>query len=394
MPWQQSGIKAGRTWVIAPSKETLDERWHSLLQAVGEDRRPLFKDSPTGRKVHESSGDLPPVIGLANGSANPSSARFSFRTLDRQFVFSDPRLLDRPGPSLWLSQGNKQIYLLGLFSEPLGPGPALAVSAEIPDLHYFRGRGGKDVLPLYRDADATHPNILPCLLEMLGNTYDRDVAALDLAAYLYGILAHPGYTNRYYEELDTREVRVPLTKQAELFERVRSAGARLLWLQTYGQRYVPSGEPKGHVPTGAAKNTVSVPQDEEGFPTSYSYDEGTQTLHVGKGQVAPVAKEVYEFEVSGLKVVQSWLRYRMRHGAGKKSSPLDEIRPTKWPAAFTIELLELLWVLDATVAGYQEQAALLEAIVTGECFTATELPEVPSGMRQAPKPPPAGSLLV
>ena len=107
-----------------------------------------------------------------------------------------------------------------------------------------------------------------------------------------------------------------------------------------------------------------------------------------------MAKEVYEFEVSGLKVVQSWLRYRMRHGAGKKSSLLDGIRPTKWPAAFTIELLELLWVLDATVAGYPEQAELLEAVASGECFKAAELPKTPPGMRKPPKPPAAGSLLV
>ena len=395
MPWQQSGVKAGRTWVIAPSKETLDERWHSLLQAEGEDRRPLFKDSPTGRKVHESSGDLPAVIGLSNGSASPSSNRFSFRTLDRQFVFSDTRLLDRAGPSLWLSRGEKQLYLSGFSSEPLGSGPAVVASEVVPDLHFFRGSfGGKDVSPLYRDANAKQPNILPGLLELVGGVYEREVTPEDFAAYLYGIMAHPSFTDRYYEELDTREVRIPLTTDPALFEKVRSAGARQLWLHTYGQRYVPSSEPKGQVPTGSAKNTVSVPQDEDGFPTSYSYDEGTQTLHVGKGQFAPVAKEVYEFEVSGLKVVQSWLRYRMRDGAGKKSSLLDGIRPTKWPAAFTIELLELLWVLDATVAGYPEQAELLEAVASGECFKTAELPKAPPGMRKPPKPPAAGGLLV
>ena len=31
---------------------------------------------------------------------------------------------------------------------------------------------------------------------------------------------------------------MPITKDAGLFESVRSAGARLIWLQTYGQRYV------------------------------------------------------------------------------------------------------------------------------------------------------------
>ena len=34
------------------------------------------------------------------------------------------------------------------------------------------------------------------------------------------------------------------------------------------------------------------------------------------------------FEVSGLKVVQSWLKYRMKKGAGKKSSSLDKTPTT------------------------------------------------------------------
>ena len=143
--------------------------------------------------------------------------------------------------------------------------------------------------PLFRDADVAQPNILPGLLELMGGAYRKGITPEDFAAYLFGIMAHPGYTAHFYEELDTREIRVPITKDAGLFESVRSAGARLIWLQTYGQRYVPGGEPKGQVPTGAAKNTVSVPQTEECFPISFSYDEGTQTLHVGKGQFAPVA---------------------------------------------------------------------------------------------------------
>jgi hypothetical protein len=74
----------------------------------------------------------------------------------------------------------------------------------------------------------------------------------------------------------------------------------------------------------------------------------------------------------------------MRKGAGKKSSPLDDIRPERWTGQLTTELLELLWVLEATVAGYPEQARLLDEVVSGQCFRADELPEVPAAMRQPP----------
>ena len=93
---------------------------------------------------------------------------------------------------------------------------------------------------------------------------------------------------------------------------------------------------------------------------------------------------MYEFEVSGLKVVQSWLKYRMKKGAGKKSSPLDNIRPARWTSQFTTELLELLWVLEETVKCYPEQEKLLKAIVASDCFQADEMPSVPDEMRKPP----------
>ncbi|MFQ5915848.1 MAG: hypothetical protein ACE5JS_21960, partial [Nitrospinota bacterium] len=97
--------------------------------------------------------------------------------------------------------------------------------------------------------------------------------------------------------------------------------------------------------------------------------------------------------VSGLKVVQSWLKYRMKKGAGKKSSPLDNIHPERWTGQFTTELLELLWVLEATVAGYPEQARLLEAVAAGPCFEIHELPPVPDEMRKPPAARPARARL-
>ena len=72
----------------------------------------------------------------------------------------------------------------------------------------------------------------------------------------------------------------------------------------------------------------------------------------------------------------------MKKGAGRKSSPLDDIRPTRWTSQFTTELLELLWVLEATLAAYPEQAQLLEEVIASDCFHADELPEVPDEMRK------------
>ena len=392
LPWQQSGIKAGRTWVVAPEKETLHSRWRLLLQAEGEDRRTLFKDSPTGRKVHEAATQLPPsgaklspISRLSKEDSAPDLVRLAYRSFDRQFLFGDARLLDRPGPALWSIHGDNQVYLSSSYALPLGLGPALTSSALIPDLHYFSGRGGKDVFPLYRTADTSQANILPILLETLNAAYQRPVAPEDVLAYVYGILAQPSFTAHFAKELESRDLRVPITMDAALFERVRAAGAHLLWLHTYGERFVPEGRPRGQIPHGEARCTVAIPVDADGYPETFAYNDETRTLYVGAGEFAPVEPELYAFEVSGLKVVQSWLKYRMKKGAGRKSSPLDNIRPERWTSQFTTELLELLWVLEATLAAYPEQAQLLQEVVEGDCFQADELPEVPEEMRRPPK---------
>ncbi len=407
MPWQHSGVQWKRTWPVAPDPETLERRWRALLASADpaerarafketRDRKIDFKgSSPSG-----NGGAGKSIAELPRDAPAPHTERYAWRSFDRQWLLADTRLGDYLRPDLWRIQGERQVYLTTLLTNSLDTGPALTACALVPDLHHFSGRGAKDTIPLYRTADASEPNLLPGLLDRLGVEYGRPVTPEDFAAYVYGVSAHPAFTARFSTELDTRELRIPVTRDRARFEQVRGQGARLLWLHTWGERFTseepahgpspavprPDGpRPRGRVPPGAARCTRAVPADAEGFPAAFRYDGAARTLHVGEGEYAPVAPEVYGFEVSGLKVVQSWLRYRMRNGAGRTSSPLDAIRPERWPARFTTELLELLWVLEATVEAWPEQESLLEAVVEGECLRADELPPVPDELR---KPPP------
>ena len=397
MPWQHSGVQLKRTWPIGADADTLRRRWRGLLTA--DDRAQALRESEDrkierGYNIELLGYSNPEPIGeLASDVAIPPVRQYAYRFLDRQHIIADGRLISRPRPSLWGAYGGRQVYLMGRLTKLLGRGPGLIASALLPDLDHFGG-GGKDVIPLYRDAAAAEPNILPGLLDLLSDAYGQPVTPEDFAAYLYGIMAHSAYTERYYDELETREVRVPLTRDAVLFEQAVAVGRRLLHLHTYGQRYVPAGQPAGRTPQGKASCLVGVPGEADNYPQSFQYDADTETLHVGAGQFAPVAPAVYDYAVSGLKVVQSWLKYRMRHGAGRKSSPLDDIRPEVWPAQFTTELLELLWAVEATLETYPAQADLLELVAAGECFAAAELPAVPAGMRRPPEPPAAGERLI
>ena len=388
MPWQHSGVQVKRTWPISADKNTLERRWNGLLQA--NDRAVAFRED-RDRKINRSYNvqlvsqhDSTAIADLEVNAPIPPIHRYAFRFLDRQHIFADGRIISFARPDIWHTHSTHQIYLMGRLTQLLGEGPALISSALPPDLHHLAG-GGKDVIPLYRTSNASEANITPRLLDLLGEEYGFEVTPPEFAAYLYGVMAQPYFTKCYYAELATREVRLPLTKDSRLFRQVRDIGARLLWLHTYGERYILDGFQRGQIPQGEARCNVAVPSTQDDFPESFEYDSVNNVLRVGNGQFAPVAKEVYEFQVSGLKVVQSWLKYRMRDGSGRKSSPLDEIRPTEWPPSFTTELLELLWVLEATVDVQSEQAQLLDALVSGRLFEFTELPEVPDYMRKPPR---------
>lgn len=385
MPWQQSGIKAGRTWVIGVTKDVLRERARQLFASHPQEKSNLFKESPTGRKIADTPMDflgresLPAISDCSVETPEPRIGHYGYRSFDRQFIIEDPRFIDRPSPSLWQSHSDTQLYFASfLTSGALGEGPALTLSADVPDLHYFSGRGAKDILPLYRDAAGRHPNLHPALAGALKQAYGREVGAEDIAAYLYAALAHPGYTARFRDELENRAVHVPLTLDPALFEAACAIGRRLIYLHSYGERF---GQGQTW-PKGRARCTRAVPTD--GLPEAFGYDAASQTLQVGDGQFGPVAPAVWEFEVSGLKVVQSWLGYRMKTRKGKKSSPLDGITPEGWPPEFTSELLRLLHLLEETLEIYPRQEALLERIVQGPLLLAGKLGPAPKEYREPP----------
>ena len=260
----------------------------------------------------------------------------------------------------------------------------MSASAHIPDQHFFCGRGGKDVIPLYRDAAGTDPNVTGGLLAMLGKAYGIDPSAEDLAAYVYAVLGGQSYTRRFWNELETPGPRVPVTKDGAIFAKAAKLGRKLIWLHTYAERFRGDDGRGDEIAPGAAKIVKGVSDSPANYPEAYAFDPAKGEITVGDGRFGPVAPQVWEFEVSGLKVVQSWLGYRMKKRAGKKSSPLDEIRPERWTARTSDEFLELLWVLEATLAMEPDLEKVLDSVVAGPCFAAADLPTPTADERKAP----------
>jgi len=312
---------------------------------------------------------------LAPSSAEPKRVRYGFRSFDRQYAFYDVRLGDYIRPSLGRISGPNQTFLVCPDTLVCGIGPICTVSTGLPDQHYFRGSfGGRDIIPLYRDSGGTDPNVTVGLVKALGAIYGAPPSADDLAAYVYSILGGQSFTRRFWNELENPAPRVPLTKDPQLFSSAVALGSKLLWLHSYAERF--RGEERGaEIPIGTAKIVKGVSDDPAKYPETYAYKPDTREVTIGDGRFGPIPTAVWEFQVSGLYVVQSWLGYRMKKRAGKKSSPLDDIRPTRWTARMSDEFLELLWVLEATRDMEPELEAVLDKIVAGPCFLASDLPK-------------------
>jgi hypothetical protein len=398
LPWSSRGVTPGRTWVYAPDEETLKERWDQLLAADPEERRELFGES-SDRRLDTRVGllpGIPPHRGTLAEEAGPHQqpVPIGYRSFDRQWLIPDNRLMVRPRPDLWRVRSDQQVYTCE-HPQPPTSGPALTFSAYIPDLDYYKGNGGGRIYPLYRDAAASTPNLSPKLLPYLTRRLGQPVTADEVLAYIASVVAHPSYTRQFHDELQTPGVRVPLTADPALWSACLALGREVLWLHTYGERYVdlsadrPRGAPR--LPEQRSPKVVAeIPDTEDDMPNNISYDPQTSTLHIGKGAIAPVPSPVWNYEVSGTKVILKWFGYRKRKPAGKRSSRLDRINPPWWPRHRTTELLNLLKVLARLVELETVQAKLLDQVLASPQITVTDLVSVgilpvPESMRRLPK---------
>lgn len=406
-PWQHSGIQFKRSWPIAETRDLASARWKALVSLPRDKRGKSLKETPSrlvsmpykscwpSEDVEKKAGEEPmtsklesrklsPIVNLDATDSPDRLVRYAYRSFDYQYALLDSRVCDRPRPDLLTADSSSQVYLSGLMTKVLGLGPALTVAAVVPDIDFFCKRGGKDVIPLWRDAEATEANVTSGLLDLLSTAYGKPVFAPDLFAYAYAVLATPRYVERFSEELTVPGPRLPLTRDAALFDEAARLGRALIHLHTYGERFVPVGGKPGKVPQGSARLATAIPDTPAGYPEDYDYDPAARILRVGTGMVSNVDKAVFEFSVSGFEVVKSWLGYRMKQRAGRHSSELDKIRPECWTQQMSQELLQLLWVLEHTLSRYPQMADLLDRIVAGSLFRGDKLPPPDEAQRKPP----------
>jgi Type ISP C-terminal specificity domain len=391
-PWQQPGCMFSRTWPVAPDASLLELRWQRFAAAPAAERPKLFVTPTSGRNIHTKVAHLATLADAKPGDKAPRIERYGNRSFDRQWAFKDARMAKTESPSLWRSVSARQVFLASLLTDAIGAGPSVTVSAEVPDKHYFSGRGGKDIIPLWRDAEASQPNMTRGLSALLGKKLGFDPPSVDdLAAYTYALLSASAYQQRFADALRTAGLRVPITADRDLWLAAAAAGRELLWMHTYAERFSDPAEGRGRqIPMvegiGWDEPVRNIPAD----LTEISYDEQRGTLVVGDGRVGGVRPDVWRYEVSGMPVLRKWLGYRTAKGTGKATtskSALDHIRPAAWADEWNDELLDLIRVLTLTLDRQEALADLLDRVCKGPLIPADQLPAPNEFERQPPASP-------
>lgn len=382
-----SGVMPGRTWVIAPDKESLGRRWDALVAEKDEARKevlfhPQLRNGVVASRhirkfVEKPMGDRPTraMTILEDNGPSETAVRYGYRTLDRQWILGDARVINDVRPELWDGYSNAQVFLTAPDDRSPSNGPALSFCDIIPDLHHYNGRGGR-VMPLWRDAAASQSNIRPEILAFLADAYGQEVTPADVMAYIAATLAHPAFTTRFRDDLVQPGLRVPLTADVALFFEAVALGREVIWLHCYGERFADptSDRPKGpprlppadapRIPAGGA-----IPGAPEPLPDVIDYQPEHRRLIIGKGFIDNVSPEVWDYEVSGKQVLRQWFSYRKLDrsrpiiGDRRPPSPLDKIQPDHWLAEYTTDLMNLLHVLGRLVRLEPAQADLLQRIL-------------------------------
>ena len=190
-------------------------------------------------------------------------------------------------------------------------------------------------------------------------------------------------------------LRIPLTGDPALFEEAVRLGREVIWLHTFGERFVDTGAGRParapRLAQGAPRIPAdgAIPSDPEHMPDTISYDAANRRLWIGGGHIENVPPAVWAYEVSGKHVLTQWLSYRKRNrerpqiGERRTPSPFGDIQPDAWRAEYTTELLNLLNVLGRLVALEPAQADLLERICAGPILTEGALRGTPRVNRVA-----------
>lgn len=295
-----------------------DREWLSL--------RAIFTFSKSGMKSGDDDVFTSPLRQRLRALVAPRLARradatydasletyYSYRPLDRRWFFNDLRLLDRPGPAMQRVWGANNVGLYALPSGT-GAGPGVWCHGLMPDYHAFRGSYGGYVFPLYdRRPGVNAPNISATLIEGLSAAYGEAIAAEDVFDGILCLLSAVSYTRRFAEDLEDAFPHVAFPARYTVFEEAVRIGREVRAVETFARQPRDvyrtiriETQPRGNV----------APLDLLGESITLCAD--------GSGRITGLRQAVWNFSVSGYRVLPRWLEARI--GLPANLAFADELR--------------------------------------------------------------------
>jgi predicted helicase len=175
-----------------------------------------------------------------------------YRPFTKKFVYFHVLLNDARGLQHYFfptsTSGNTVICITDVASEK--PFMSLA-SDSIPDLHLVGAGAATQCFPFYtyaEDGSNRRENITDWALGQFQAKYGDEVTKWDIFYYVYGLLHHPVYRERYAENLKRDLPHIPLVGSQEAFEVCSAIGKALMELhlgyegqKEYGLEWIENG---------------------------------------------------------------------------------------------------------------------------------------------------------
>jgi hypothetical protein len=289
-----SGLESKRDRVVyGPTAKVLRKRieWISSLQ--GDELEREFNGTSM------NAADVAAKAGLSDEFVR----QVSYRPFDVLWHYSHPSWNDRPRPSLQSVWGTDNLCLFTL-PAGIGQGPAVWCHGMFPDRHAFRGSYGGYAFPLYdRRPDVSGPNIPAGLLQRLSSAYGKAVTAEQVFDVVLCLLSAESYTLRFSEDLEDVFPHVPFPHAPEDFDAAAALGADIRGLEAFAR------PPRPEFATNALAHVATNPK---GKIASVEYGDGEITLCAdGSGRITGIPQSVWEFSVSGYRILPRWLEARV-----------------------------------------------------------------------------------
>ncbi len=252
------------------------------------------------------------------GHSNAFEREIIYRPFDKRWLHNELPLLNRPGPQMQQAWGAENV---GFYAMPFatGEGPAVWCHALLPDYHSFSGRGGY-AFPLHDRRPGHGPiNLKSELIEGLSLAYHAPVEAQEVFDAILGLLSATSYTLRFAEDLEDVFPHVPFPASKAVFDRAAAVGSKMRAVETFARTPDPA------YLTSAIARIETTPRGNLDAIGPSDWDQGEIILcDDGSGKVSGIPSTVWDFSVSGYRVLQRWLAGR--EGISVDNTFLSEFR--------------------------------------------------------------------